>query len=169
MDNPKNSVANHGQSEKYYHKYIGVNSRLDALQAAILDVKLKYLNDYTLARQTVADYYDKAFEDIDFLQIPVRQEQSTHVFHQYTLIVKEGHRDALKTFLYEHGIPTMIYYPLTVSEQEAFRGKGRKVGDLPTSKALCQSVLSLPIHTEMTTNQLDYIAETISVYFKENS
>lgn len=162
-------VANHGQVEKYHHKYIGVNSRLDAIQAAILDVKLKYLNEYTLARQTVADYYDKAFEDIDLLQVPVRDENSTHVFHQYTLIVKEEHRDALKTFLHEHGIPTMIYYPLPVSEQEAFRGKGRKVGDLHTSKILCQSVLSLPIHTEMTTNQLDYIAETITTYFKEYS
>lgn len=162
-------IANHGQSEKYMHKYIGVNSRLDAIQAAILNVKLQYLDEYTAARQAVADYYDKAFEDLEHLQIPVRMEQSTHVFHQYTLIVKEGHRDALKTFLFEHGVPTMIYYPLTVSDQEAFRGRGRKVGDLPTSKALCESVLSLPIHTEMTDDQLDYIAETVHAYFKEHA
>jgi len=161
-------IANHGQSEKYMHKYIGVNSRLDAIQAAVLDVKLKHLDEYNVARQAVADYYDKAFEDVEHLQIPVRIRQSTHVFHQYTLIVKDGHRDALKTFLYEHGIPSMIYYPLTVSDQEAFRGRGRIVGDLPTSKLLCESVLSLPIHTEMNNDQLEYIVETVLAYFKQN-
>jgi len=161
-------VANHGQSEKYRHKYIGVNSRLDAIQAAILGVKLKYLDEYNTARQAVAAYYDQAFEGIDLLQTPVRLRHSTHVFHQYTLIVKNGHRDPLKTFLYEHGIPTMIYYPLTVSEQEAFRGRGRIVGDLPVSKMLCESVLSLPMHTEMKDDQLEYITETVLAYFQQN-
>jgi len=158
-------IASHGQSERYKHKYIGVNSRLDAIQAAILDVKLKYLDEYIAARQIVAAYYDKAFENIKLLQTPKRVEKSTHVFHQYTLIVKEGHRDALKKFLYEHGIPSMIYYPLSVNEQEAFKGRGRKVGDLPVTKSLCESVLSLPIHTEMTTDQLEYIVESIQAYF----
>ena len=159
-------IANHGQSEKYHHKYIGLNSRLDAIQAAILDVKLKYLDEYVAARQTVADYYDKAFADIDLLQTPERLPQSTHVFHQYTLIVKDGHRDALKNFLHERGIPSMIYYPIPLNEQEAFKGRGRKVGDLPITKSLCASVLSLPVHTEMTDDQLEYIVETIQAYFK---
>jgi len=158
-------IANHGQSEKYYHKYIGLNSRLDAIQAAILDVKLKYLDDYIAARQKVAKYYDKAFAEIDLLQTPARQPNSTHVFHQYTLVVKEGHRDQLKKFLHERGIPSMIYYPLPLNEQEAFKGRGRKVGDLPVTKSLCQSVLSLPIHTEMNEEQLAYICENVKDFF----
>ncbi len=162
-------IANHGQSKKYHHKYIGLNSRLDAIQAAILDVKLKYLDEYIAVRQSIADYYDKAFADIELLQTPERLPQSSHVFHQYTLIVKEGHRDALKTFLYERGIPSMIYYPIPLNEQEAFKGRGRKVGDLPVTKSLCASVLSLPIHTEMTNDQLEYITETIQAYFKGNA
>lgn len=160
-------IANHGQSEKYYHKYIGLNSRLDAIQAAILDVKLKYLDDYIVARQKVAKYYDEAFAEIDLLQTPARQPNSTHVFHQYTLIVKEGHRDQLKKFLYERGIPSMIYYPLPLNEQEAFKGRGRKVGDLPVTKSLCQSVLSLPIHTEMNKKQLAYICENVKDFFEK--
>ena len=159
-------IASHGQSKKYHHKYIGVNSRLDAIQAAILDVKLKYLDQYVAARRAVADYYDKAFADIDLLQLPERLAKSSHVFHQYTLIVKEGHRDALKNYLHERGIPSMIYYPIPLNEQEAFKGRGRKVGDLPTTNALCASVLSLPIHTEMKDDQLEYITETVQAYFE---
>ncbi len=160
-------IANHGQSEKYHHKYIGLNSRLDAIQAAILDVKLKYLDDYIAARQKAAKYYDEAFAEIDLLQTPARQPNSTHVFHQYTLIVKEGHRDQLKKFLHERGIPSMIYYPLPLNEQEAFKGRGRKVGDLLVTKSLCQSVLSLPIHTEMNEEQLAYICENVKDFFEK--
>ncbi len=167
LANKLRMIANHGQSEKYYHRYIGVNSRLDAIQAAILDIKLKYLDEYATTRQKVAAYYDEAFAEIELLQIPVREPNSTHVFHQYTLIVGEGLRDKLKNFLHERGIPTMIYYPLPLNEQEAFKGRGRKVGDLLITKELCQSVLSLPIHTEMNEEQLSYIADNVREFFQK--
>ena len=158
-------IANHGQSKKYYHAVIGVNSRLDALQAAILGVKLKRLDTYCDARRKVADSYDAAFKDINGLQTPQRFEKSTHVFHQYTMIVKDGKRDELKAFLNEQGIPSMIYYPVPLNEQEAFKGHGRVVGDLNTSVKLCQSVLSLPIHTEMEDNVQQTIIEAVKKFY----
>ena len=158
-------IANHGQSKKYYHAVIGVNSRLDALQAAVLAVKLKRLDTYCDARRKVADSYDAAFKDINGLQTPQRFEKSTHVFHQYTMIVKDGKRDELKAFLAKHDIPSMIYYPVPLNEQEAFKGHGRVVGDLNVSVKLCQSVLSLPIHTEMKDDVQEIIIEAVKKFY----
>lgn len=158
-------MANHGQVKKYEHKYIGVNSRLDTLQAGILNVKLKYLDQYSSARATVATSYDKELSKINGIQIPARNPQSTHVFHQYTILVKGGKRDELKKFLETKGVPAMIYYPIPLNEQEAFKNISRVVGDLPVSTALCKTVLSLPIHTEMEESTQDYIIKTIKEFY----
>lgn len=160
-------IANHGQSELYHHEVIGVNSRLDALQAAVLDVKLKYYGDYLKARKTVAAHYDQEFADMTEVVIPHRHENSTHVFHQYTLKVLNGKRDELKEFLKNKGISSSIYYPIPLNEQNAFRGKGRLVGDMSVTKALCDQVLSLPIHTEMDQSTLAYITEQVKSFFNE--
>jgi dTDP-4-amino-4,6-dideoxygalactose transaminase len=157
-------IANHGQRKKYYHDVIGVNSRLDSLQAAILNVKLQYLDEYCAARQWAAAYYDKAFSPIQGLQIPVRQHNSTHVFHQYNLQVKDGKRDALQAHLNEHGVPSMIYYPVPLYAQEAFKPfyQGEK---LPVTERLCESVLALPIHTEMDDSLLAHITGVVKAFF----
>lgn len=159
-------IANHGQSRKYYHEMVGVNSRLDTLQAGILNVKLKHLDRYAASRNAAADYYDKAFAGISGLQIPRRQPNSTHVFHQYTLLVKDGKRDALKTHLEQKGIPSMVYYPLPLYAQKAFKNDKFKPENFPTAEYLCSSVLSLPIHTEMTEEQLHQISEAVTAFFK---
>lgn len=160
-------MANHGQVKKYVHKFIGVNSRLDTLQAGILNVKLKYLDEYSAARGKVAAYYDEKLSEIQNIEVPLRNQKSTHVFHQYTLIIKNGKRDELKKFLESKGIPAMIYYPIPLNEQEAFKKVSRVVGDLSVSKTLCQSVLSLPIHTEMKKEIQDYIISTIHEFYEE--
>lgn len=157
-------VANHGQSKKYYHDMIGVNSRLDTIQAAILDVKLKYLDDYIKARQIVAAQYDKAFEGIRQVQTPMRSNFTTHVFHQYTLIIKDGSRDDLKQFLADRGIPSMIYYPLPLYRQNAFRHYYHGES-MPHTERLCQSVLSLPIHTEMDLDSIKQISNTVVEFY----
>ncbi|MCH2042731.1 MAG: DegT/DnrJ/EryC1/StrS family aminotransferase [Saprospiraceae bacterium] len=160
-------TANHGQSKRYYHDCIGVNSRLDAVQAAILDIKLKYLDDYAEARQAVAAHYDQAFANIDALQIPVRQANSTHVFHQYTLQVLNGKRDELKAYLQEHNIPSMVYYPVPLNEQEAFKAILTQPNlSFPVTEKLCKTVISLPIHTEMDKEQLEYITTKVVEFFK---
>lgn len=159
-------IASHGQRKRYYHDCIGVNSRLDSIQAAILDIKLAKLDAYAQARQKVAAYYDKALGGIENLQIPVRQHNSTHVFHQYTLKVPANKRDALKEYLQEKGIPSMIYYPVPLNEQEAFKGITKSAEPtFPTTEQLCQTVLSLPIHTEMDEEQLHYICQAIVDFF----
>lgn len=158
-------IANHGQSKLYHHEVIGVNSRLDAIQAAILDIKLKYYQDYINARQKVADYYDQAFAEVSGLQIPHRFKNSNHVFHQYTLKVTNGKRNELKDFLKGKGIASAIYYPVPLNEQNAFRGKGRLVGDMRITKTLCDQVLSLPIHTEMDETTLSYITQQVKSFF----
>lgn len=159
-------VANHGQRKKYYHSVIGVNSRLDTIQAAILDIKLKQLDKYSTARQNVAKVYDAAFADMEEIQIPVRQHNSTHVFHQYTLQIKNRKRDALKTYLSEKGIPSMIYYPIPLYKQDAF--KEFYNGDLqPATEELCESVLSLPMHTEMKPEVQNYIVEMVKEGIKK--
>lgn len=154
-------IANHGQSRKYYHQRIGCNSRLDTLQAAVLTVKLRYLDAFNAARIAVARRYDAAFASLDGLQIPYGSPRSTHVYHQYTLQVASGRRDALQAFLKERGVPSMIYYPLPLQEQEAFGGIARASGTLDQSARLCHSVLSLPIHTEMTGEEIDYIIDSV--------
>ncbi len=160
-------IANHGQSKKYYHSVIGVNSRLDSIQAAVLNVKLRYLDEYSQARQKVAAYYDAAFQNMDGLKTPARQSNSTHVFHQYTLRVGNGVRDELKTFLSERGIPSNIYYPLPLYKQNAFK-KYFSQKDFPATEMLCNSVLSLPIHTEMTQETLEYIVEGVVSFFSNS-
>ncbi|TWF44344.1 dTDP-4-amino-4,6-dideoxygalactose transaminase [Chitinophaga polysaccharea] len=159
-------IANHGQVKKYVHKYIGINSRLDTIQAAILNVKLGHLDSYKVARQAAAAYYDKQLGNLQGLTIPARSKNSSHVFHQYTLIVNNYKRDELKHYLENKGIPAMIYYPIPLNEQEAFSQIGRVVGTLSVTRQLCGDVLSLPIHTEMLQEQLDYIVDSIRSFFK---
>jgi UDP-2-acetamido-2-deoxy-ribo-hexuluronate aminotransferase len=153
-------IANHGQKQKYYHDIIGVNSRLDTLQAGILSVKLKQLDHYSKTRNEVASFYDNAFKNKDKIITPVRMAYSSHVFHQYTLIIKQGNRDEIKAKLAAKGIPTMVYYPVPLHLQEAY--KYYPVHNvLSVSENLCNLVLSLPIHTEMTEDELDYISFSV--------
>ena len=159
-------ISNHGQVKKYVHKYIGVNSRLDTIQAAILNIKLKNLDSYSNARKKAADRYDKLLEGIKGIITPVRVQYSTHVFHQYTLQVKNGKRDELKKHLESAGIPAMIYYPVPLNEQEAFKSIGLVKGSLSVTEELCKSVLSLPMHTELYEEQQEFIANQIKSYFK---
>ncbi len=153
-------VANHGQVRRYYHDVVGVNSRLDAIQAVVLGVKLKRLDEYAAARRAAADFYDQALAGLDWIQTPVRHPKSTHVFHQYTLLVKNGQRDALQMHLQQKGVPTMIYYPVPLYSQDAFR-PFTDLTHLPVTEQLCQEVLSLPIHTELDSEQLNYIVESV--------
>lgn len=157
-------ITNHGSKIKYYHDEIGVNSRLDSVQAAVLNVKLKYLDDYAKARQKVADYYDSAFSGHPNIIIPKRNDQSTHVFHQYTVQLKDINRDSLKEYLNTKGIPAMIYYPFPLHLQNAYKYLGYKENDFPVTEKLCKTVLSLPMHTEMENEQLEFISETVLEY-----
>ena len=160
-------IASHGQNKRYYHQCIGVNSRLDSIQAAVLDIKLAKLDTYATARQQVAVAYDQAFENIEGVQIPFRQHNSTHVFHQYTLKVPADKRADLQAYLKEKGIPSMIYYPVPLNEQEAFKNiVDTSNTSFPVTEQLCQEVLSLPIHTEMDAAQLKYITETFCSFFE---
>ena len=159
-------IANHGQKVKYVHEVVGCNSRLDALQAAILRVKLQKLNSYIAARQAVAAAYDAAFQDVSGLSIPARNSCSTHVFHQYTLKVNKGQREALQQHLQVLGVPTMIYYPIPAHKQHMFAQFGVSNLSLPVSEVLCTKVLSLPIHTEMLPEQQQYIIESVLSFFK---
>jgi dTDP-4-amino-4,6-dideoxygalactose transaminase len=155
----------HGQSKKYHHEILGCNSRLDTLQAAILNVKIKYLGEYTKARQRAAKVYDEKLQGIEGLVLPKIHRNSTHVYHQYTLKVENGLRDELKQYLSDAGIPTMIYYPLPIHEQNAFKNIVRQAGSLKISEHLSQSVLSLPMHTELTDIQLEYITDKVKSFF----
>jgi dTDP-4-amino-4,6-dideoxygalactose transaminase len=159
-------IANHGQKIKYVHEVVGCNSRLDALQAAILRVKLQKLNSYIAARQAVAAAYDAAFQNIAGLSIPARNSCSTHVFHQYTLKVHSGQREAMQQHLQALGVPTMIYYPIPAHKQHMFAQFGVSNLSLPVSEELCTQVLSLPIHTEMLPEQQQYIIESVLSFFK---
>ena len=155
-------LANHGQSEKYHHQRIGLNSRLDTVQAALLRVKLRNLPAATAARQAVAARYDAALADIPGIRLPVRDPRSSHVFHQYTVqVAGAGRRDELRLFLKGCGVPTMVYYPLPVHAQPAYAYLGYQSGQFPVAEQLCGAVLSLPIHPLLTEAQLDYVAEII--------
>ncbi|GAB2771991.1 DegT/DnrJ/EryC1/StrS family aminotransferase [Rhabdobacter roseus] len=160
-------MANHGQARKYFHETVGINSRLDTLQAAILLEKLKKLDEYQRARQEVAARYDQAFGPIEELEIPYRSPASTHVFNQYTLKVPLGQREGLREFLSRKKIPSMIYYPQPLHRQPAYRSIGRVVGDLAVTEDLCQRVISLPMHTELSNVQIEYICESILDYFRK--
>ena len=156
-------ICNHGQKVQYVHDVIGVNSRLDTIQAAILNVKLARLREYEKARNTAAERYDSILGVYDWLEIPERNTQSTHVFHQYTVKIKAGKeiRDNLRKSMAEKGIPTMIYYPIPLHLQKAFATEGIGIGSFPVSEILCDTVLSLPIHTEMTHEMVDYICKEL--------
>ncbi len=158
-------IANHGQSVQYYHDTIGVNSRLDSMQAAILRIKLRHLNSYCDARRKAADYYDNAFASIPQLITPKRAGFSTHVFHQYTLQLIEGDRNALKEFLATKGIPAMIYYPVPLHLQKAYTDPRYKAGDFPVTEKLCAGVISLPMHTELSEENLAYITNAVKEFF----
>ncbi|MEY2670684.1 MAG: hypothetical protein RLZZ577_1000 [Bacteroidota bacterium] len=160
-------IANHGQEKKYYHKVLGCNSRLDTIQAAILNVKIKHLDLYSQARNAMASFYDAAFGDLDELEIPERQLNSTHVFHQYTLKVKNEKRNELQKYLFEKGIPSMIYYPLPLYKQEAFQQFVTIDFKLPITEELCDQVLSLPIHTEVNNDKMNFICNSVQSFFKK--
>jgi len=161
-------IATHGQSRKYHHDVIGCNSRLDTLQAAILNVKLKYLDDFIEARQQAAAYYDEQLRALsDCIVLPAVSHYSTHVYHQYTIQIKQGKRDELKQFLLEKDIPSMVYYPLPLHHQKAFKDIIRIGSDLSQSEQLTQSVLSLPMHTELNREQQDYIIGSIKQFFNK--
>lgn len=155
------SIANHGQKVQYHYNKVGVNSRLDTIQAAVLSVKLKHLDAYNQARQKAAAFYDKAFGNHDKIRIPVRNPMSTHTFHQYTLVLEGVDRDKLKSHLQSKDIPAMIYYPVPLHVQEAYSYLGYKEGDFPVTEQLCKSVISLPMHTELDTEQLTYITQSV--------
>ncbi|NNM15191.1 MAG: DegT/DnrJ/EryC1/StrS family aminotransferase [Bacteroidia bacterium] len=154
-------VANHGQSKRYYHDRIGVNSRLDSMQAAILRIKLRHLNEYSEARQKAAAYYDNAFKNSEFITAPVRNPNSSHVFHQYTLKLDKVDRQELINHLSDKGVPSMIYYPVAIHEQKAFKKVKHRVGDLSNTEKLTIQVLSLPMHTEHTDDTLEYITSSV--------
>ena len=154
-------IAHHGQSVQYVHEVLGVNSRLDSIQAAILKIKLKHLDEYALSRNKVADFYDKAFSNHSKIKIPSRSKNSTHVFHQYTLQIIGYDRSELREKLTEHGIPAMIYYPIPLHKQNAYKNERFKTNDFPITQKLCDTVLSLPMHTELDVETLNYITNTL--------
>jgi dTDP-4-amino-4,6-dideoxygalactose transaminase len=159
-------VANHGQSVQYVHDEVGVNSRLDSLQAAILRIKLRHLDDYAKARNQVAAFYDNAFKGNHKITTPVREQKSTHVFHQYTLVLNGINRDELRQYLASKEIPAMIYYPIPLNLQKAYSDDRYKAGHFPITEKLCANVLSLPIHTEMDEEQLKYITAAVLEFCK---
>ena len=155
------AIANHGCRVRYHHDEVGVNSRLDSIQAAVLDAKLPHLNEYIAARQRAATYYDEAFAGNDQLLIPGREPHSTHVFHQYTLRVLGADRDKLREQLAERGIPSMVYYPVPLHQQKAYRDARYKDGDFPVAERLASCVLSMPMHTELDEEQLAFITSNV--------
>nr|WP_319510908.1 DegT/DnrJ/EryC1/StrS family aminotransferase [uncultured Draconibacterium sp.] len=156
------SIANHGMKAKYEYERIGINSRLDSLQAAILEVKLKYIDKHIKARQSAARFYDEHLQNVSGIIIPVRSEYSTHTFHQYTIQLDK--RDALKMHLETKGIPSMVYYPKALHLQEAYRILAYHEGHFPVAEKLANSVLSLPMHTELDEEQLKYIVEAVKSF-----
>ncbi len=158
------AIANHGMTVRYHHDRVGVNSRLDSIQAAVLQAKLKHLDEYTSARQRAAAYYDNAFKNTDKLVIPARIPQSEHVYHQYTLQLDGIDREGLRQHLADRGIPSMIYYPVPLHLQRAYRDARYQPGDFPVAERLCQCVLSLPMHTELSAEQLEYITRSVLEY-----
>ena len=158
-------VANHGQGAQYHHEVVGVNSRLDAIQAAVLRIKLRHLDDYGKRRRAAADAYDKAFTETTQLQTPVRAGNSTHVFHQYSLRLLEGNRDTLREHLKAHGIAHNVYYPLPLYVQKAFAKTVPNNFKLPNTELLCKQVIALPIHTELDAETINYITSTVNSFF----
>ena len=160
-------IANHGQEAKYYHKVTGCNSRLDSIQAAILNIKLSYLDDYSSARNKMAKNYDENFSKIPELIIPKRQYNSSHVFHQYTLKINSELRSDFIDYLRENKIPVMIYYPVPLYKQEAFRKYVKSDFEIANVEQLCRSVFSLPIHTEIETSSQNFIIQKVKEFFNK--
>ncbi|MBI9034138.1 MAG: DegT/DnrJ/EryC1/StrS family aminotransferase [Bacteroidales bacterium] len=155
------SIVNHGMTVRYYHDDIGVNSRLDSIQAAILDIKLKHLDGYIVARQKAAEYYNNAFASCDKLITPVTADYTNHVFHQYTLITKDLDRDGLLQHLQSKDIPCAVYYPVPLHLQKAYIDSRYNEGDFPVTEMLCKAVISLPMHTELDDEQLKFITDNV--------
>ncbi len=155
------SLVNHGMGERYYYEDVGVNSRLDSMQAAILRIKLRHLDEYIAARNHAASFYDKAFGKEDRMTIPFRAGYSNHVFHQYTMQTHGVDRNKMQQFLSEKGVPAMIYYPVPLHRQNAYKEPGYREEDFDVTNQLCEEVISLPMHTELTENQLAYIADAV--------
>jgi UDP-2-acetamido-2-deoxy-ribo-hexuluronate aminotransferase len=160
-------ISSHGQKQKFHYDLIGVNSRLDTLQAAILIESLKKLSEYTLRRQKVSTYYDKHLGGLKSILIPVRSDKSTHVFNQYTLKLQNKNRESFRNYLKDNGIPTMVYYPLPMHLQKAYLHYGFKKDDFPVSEQLSEEVISIPIHTQMNDKMLEVITTTIKKYFNQ--
>ncbi|MCF8234511.1 MAG: DegT/DnrJ/EryC1/StrS family aminotransferase [Bacteroidales bacterium] len=158
------SVVNHGMTVRYYHDDIGVNSRLDAIQAAVLNIKLKHLDEYADARRKAAMFYDSAFAGHPKLQIPAKATNSTHVFHQYTLVTNNTDRDGLLKHLQDKGIPCAIYYPVPMHMQKAYHDPRYSEGDFPVTEDLSKKVISLPMHTELDEEQLKFITDAVLEY-----
>jgi UDP-2-acetamido-2-deoxy-ribo-hexuluronate aminotransferase len=154
-------VANHGQSRRYYHDVVGCNSRLDTIQAAVLEIKLRYLDSYIDARRKVADHYDKAFSAHPKVTTPYRAPYCKHVFHQYTLILEGVDRNGLHEYLAGQNIPSMIYYPVPAHRQQMFSHFGSHATELPATDWLTERVISLPMHTEMDDEQLSFITSKV--------
>ncbi len=154
-------MVNHGMTVRYYHDYVGVNSRLDSIQAAILRIKLRRLDKYCAERQRAASYYNNAFADCKKITTPVIGKNTTHVFHQYTLVLKDVDREGLQKHLGDKEIPAPIYYPVPLHMQKAYINPRYNEGDFPVTEALCKSVISLPMHTELDDEQLKYISDSV--------
>ena len=167
LANKLKMIANHGQSRRYYHDLVGCNSRLDSIQAAILNVKLEKLDSYNAARRKAADYYDRAFAGHAYITVPYRAPYSNHVFHQYTLILEGVDRDGLNAFLASRNIPSMIYYPVPAHRQQMFAAFGGADYDLPVTDWLTQRVISLPMHTELDSEQQDLICNSVLDFMKK--
>lgn len=163
LANKMRALANHGMEVRYYHKYIGINSRLDSVQAAVLNVKLPHLEDFNRRRSQAALFYNEGFKDLPQVKTPMQSTFSTHVFHQYTLKVEQ--RDALKLYLEKAGIPAMVYYPVPLHAQEAFNSASHK--PLQSTIELSKKVLSLPMHTELTIEEQDFIVRTIKAFYEQ--
>jgi dTDP-4-amino-4,6-dideoxygalactose transaminase len=161
-------IANHGQSRRYYHDLVGCNSRLDSIQAAVLNVKLRELDTYIAARRAAADFYDNAFKAHPKITTPYRAPYSHHVFHQYTLILEGADRDGLNEFLAGKGIPSMIYYPVPAHRQQMFAASGGGNYHLPTTDWLTERVISLPMHTELDKEQLQTISTAVLEFINKN-
>jgi UDP-2-acetamido-2-deoxy-ribo-hexuluronate aminotransferase len=161
-------IANHGMAQRYNHEVIGVNSRLDTLQAAVLNVKLKYLDKFNKERIVAANYYTDQLKSINEISVPTQIKQANHIYNQYTIKVSGNMRDKLRQYLETKSIPTMVYYPIPLHLQPAFKYLGLNVGSMSVTEKLCNEVLSLPMHTELSEEQLSYICSTVKDFFKSN-
>lgn len=161
------SIVNHGMGERYYYERIGVNSRLDSIQAAVLRIKLRHLNQYAANRNKAADYYDNFFKNFPNVTTPVRAKNSTHVFHQYTLKIAGINQFEMQEFLSKKGVPAMIYYPVPIHTQKAYEPERFNHADFPVTNELCKTVISLPMHTELSDEQLNFICEAVKEYLNK--